>query len=184
MVSCRRCNVPELLATVDLRHRWACEEDHHFGQRHRRRRGCDAWLFGGGIASATTDVVGMTYGDAVSKIEDGGGTAKIAVTVGDRQAAMGDCLVTAATDAPFVRDDAGFVSRAADARSCSALTATAGPRRPPRRAPRWAARRAGRSRPRRRSRRQKQRAGRPSSRPPARRRVTRRPKSRPGRNAA
>ena len=39
----------------------------------------------------------MTYSDAVSKIEDGGGTAKISVTVGDRQAAMGDCLVTSAT---------------------------------------------------------------------------------------
>ena len=46
----------------------------------------------------------MTYGDAVSAIEDGGGTAKIAVTVGDRQDAMGDCLVTNATDAPFLRD--------------------------------------------------------------------------------
>jgi hypothetical protein len=60
-------------------------------------------LFGGGIASATTDVVGMTYGDAVSKIEGDGGTAKIAVTVGDRQSAMGDCLVTGATKSPFVR---------------------------------------------------------------------------------
>jgi hypothetical protein len=44
----------------------------------------------------------MTYSDAVSKIEDGGGTAKIQVTVGDRQAAMGDCLVTSATNAPFM----------------------------------------------------------------------------------
>ena len=63
-------------------------------------------LFGAGIASASTspppDVVGMTYGDAVSKIEDGGGTAKIQVTVGDRQAAMGDCLVTSAKEAPFM----------------------------------------------------------------------------------
>ena len=61
-------------------------------------------LFGAGVASAAPDVVGMTYGDAVSEIEDGGGTAKIAVTIGDRQDAMGDCLVTNATDAPFVRD--------------------------------------------------------------------------------
>ena len=37
-------------------------------------------LFGAGIASAAPDVVGMTYGDAVSAIEDDGGTAKIAVT--------------------------------------------------------------------------------------------------------
>ena len=60
-------------------------------------------LFGAGIASAAPDVVGMTYGDAVSAIEEDGGTSKIAVTVGDRQDAMGDCLVTNATDAPFAR---------------------------------------------------------------------------------
>ena len=59
-------------------------------------------LFGAGTAAAADDVVGMTYGDAVSKIEDGGGTAKIQVTVGDRQSAMGDCLVTRATNAPFM----------------------------------------------------------------------------------
>ena len=64
-------------------------------------------LFGAGIASAAPDVVGMTYGDAVSAIEDDGGTAKISVTVGDRQDAMGDCLVTNAVDAPFVRDSDG-----------------------------------------------------------------------------
>ena len=63
-------------------------------------------VLGVGIASANTsappDVVGMTYSDAVSKIEDAGGTPKIQVTVGDRQAAMGDCLVTSATNAPFM----------------------------------------------------------------------------------
>jgi hypothetical protein len=60
-------------------------------------------LSGMGTASATSapDVVGMTYTDAVSKIQDGGGTAKVTVTVGDRQSAMGDCLVTSATEAPF-----------------------------------------------------------------------------------
>jgi hypothetical protein len=50
-------------------------------------------LFGVGIASADTsarpDVVGMMYSDAVPKIQDGGGTAKITVTVGDRQSSMG-----------------------------------------------------------------------------------------------
>jgi hypothetical protein len=61
-------------------------------------------LFGSAVASAAPDVVGMTYGDAVTAIEDEGGTAKIAVTVGDRQDAMGDCLVTNATDASFYRD--------------------------------------------------------------------------------
>jgi hypothetical protein len=61
-------------------------------------------LYGAGIASAVPDgVVGSTYGDAVSAIEDDGGTAKISVTVGDRQDAMGDCLVTNATDAPFIQ---------------------------------------------------------------------------------
>ena len=69
-------------------------------------------LFGAGVASAAPDVVGMTYGDAVSAVEDGGGTAKIAVTVGDRQDAMGDCLVTNATDAPFVRDSDGSFGHA------------------------------------------------------------------------
>ena len=64
-------------------------------------------LIGAGIASAAPDVVGMTYGDAVSAIEEDGGTSKIAVTVGDRQDAMGDCLVENATDAPFVRDSGG-----------------------------------------------------------------------------
>jgi hypothetical protein len=68
-------------------------------------------LFAAGPAAADTgaapDVVGMTYGDAVSKIEDGGGTAKISVTVGDRQDSMGDCLVTSATKAPFVEDSGG-----------------------------------------------------------------------------
>ena len=77
-------------------------------------------LFGAGIASAAPDVVGMTYGDAVSAIEDGGGTAKIAVTVGDRQDAMGDCLVTNATDAPFVRDMTTVNSGMPTPRSCSA----------------------------------------------------------------
>jgi hypothetical protein len=68
-------------------------------------------LFGAGIASAAPDVVGMTYEDAVSAIEEEGGTARISVTVGDRQDAMGDCLVTNASDASFVRpmtDDVYF----------------------------------------------------------------------------
>jgi hypothetical protein len=70
-------------------------------------------LFGAGVASAD-DLVGMTYNDAVAQIEDGGGTAKIAVTVGDRQDAMGDCLVTGASKSPFVRDDGGSFSHASD----------------------------------------------------------------------
>ncbi|HKV17746.1 MAG TPA: hypothetical protein VJR50_01850 [Mycobacterium sp.] len=87
-------------------------------------------LFGAGIASAAPDVVGMTYGDAVSTIEDGGGTAKISVTVGDRQDAMGDCLVTNATDAPFMRDIGGEFGHADGevllALNCNRGAATAG----------------------------------------------------------
>jgi hypothetical protein len=87
-------------------------------------------LFGGGIASAAPDVVGMTYGDAVSAIEEDGGTAKISVTVGDRQDAMGDCLVTNATDAPFVRDSEGEFGHADGevllALNCNRGAATAG----------------------------------------------------------
>ncbi len=86
-------------------------------------------LFGAGTASAAPDVVGMTYTDAVSQIEDGGGTAKIAVTVGDRQDAMGDCLVTNATDSPFVRDDGGAFSHSSGevllALNCNRGAATA-----------------------------------------------------------
>ncbi len=77
-------------------------------------------LFGGGIASATTDVVGMTYGDAVSKIEGDGGTAKIAVTVGDRQYAMGDCLVTGCQQFPVHPRRRGCVLSTLRTRSCSA----------------------------------------------------------------
>lgn len=69
-------------------------------------------MWGAGIASAAPDVVGMTYGDAVSAIEDDGGSAKISVTVGDRQDAMGDCLVTNAVDAPFTRYNDGEAAHA------------------------------------------------------------------------
>ena len=55
-------------------------------------------LFGAGIASAAPDVEGMTYEDAVAAIEEDGGIPKIAVTFGDRQDAMGACLVTRVTD--------------------------------------------------------------------------------------
>jgi hypothetical protein len=71
-------------------------------------------LFGAATAAAAPDVVGMTYSDAVSQIEDGGGTAKIAVTVGDRQDAMGDCLVTGASDSPFIHDNGGTFEAVSD----------------------------------------------------------------------
>ncbi len=51
-------------------------------------------LFGSGIASAAPDVEGMTEEDAVAAIEEDGGIPKISVRFGDRQDAMGACLVT------------------------------------------------------------------------------------------
>ena len=66
-------------------------------------------LFGAGTASAAPDVEGMTYEDAVAAIEEDGGIPKIAVTFGDRQDAMGACLVTRVTDGSFVRPIAGDV---------------------------------------------------------------------------
>jgi hypothetical protein len=68
-------------------------------------------LVGAGVASAAPDVEGMTYEDAVAAIEEDGGIAKVAVRFGDRQDAMGDCLVTRVTDGSFVRpitDDVYF----------------------------------------------------------------------------
>jgi hypothetical protein len=66
-------------------------------------------LFGAGTALAAPDVEGMTYEDAVAAIEEEGGIPKIAVTFGDRQDAMGACLVTRVTDGSYVRPIAGDV---------------------------------------------------------------------------
>jgi hypothetical protein len=60
-------------------------------------------LFGAGVASAAPDVVGQTYSDASSAIENSGSSAKIAVTVGSKLS-QDDCIVTNAWNAPFVRD--------------------------------------------------------------------------------
>jgi hypothetical protein len=68
-------------------------------------------LFSVGTASAAPDVEGMTYEDAVAAIEEEGGIPKVAVTFGDRQDAMGACLVTRVTDGSYVRpipDDVYF----------------------------------------------------------------------------
>ncbi len=66
-------------------------------------------LFGAGTALAAPDVEGMTYEDAFAAIEEEGGIPKIAVTFGDRQDAMGACLVTRVTDGSYVRPIAGDV---------------------------------------------------------------------------
>ena len=68
-------------------------------------------VLGAGIASAAPDVEGMTYDDAVAAIEEDGGIPKISVTFGDRQDAMGACLVTRVVDGSFYRpipDDVYF----------------------------------------------------------------------------
>ncbi|TGB40256.1 hypothetical protein [Mycolicibacterium peregrinum] len=50
-------------------------------------------VMGAGAAQAAPDVVGQTYSDAASAIEDGGGTAHVAVTVGSRLP-RDECIVT------------------------------------------------------------------------------------------
>lgn len=59
-------------------------------------------LFGAGTAAAAPDVVGETYADATEAIEDDGGSAKVAVSVGGTLG-QDDCIVTNAWDAPFLR---------------------------------------------------------------------------------
>jgi hypothetical protein len=71
-----------------------------------------AVLFGAGTASAAPDVVGQTYSDAQTAIEDDGGSAVIASRFGDKLD-EGDCIVTNAYDASFLRngeDDGGQVN--------------------------------------------------------------------------
>ncbi|MCV7064961.1 hypothetical protein H7H51_03230 [Mycolicibacterium farcinogenes] len=50
-------------------------------------------MAGAGTAGAVPDVVGQPYGDAVTAIEDEGGTAHVAVTVGSRLP-RDECIVT------------------------------------------------------------------------------------------
>ncbi len=70
-------------------------------------------LLGAGVAAAAPDVVGDKYGDAASTIEDDGGKAKVAVTVGSKLS-QDDCVVTHAWDAPFVRDAGDEYTHAKD----------------------------------------------------------------------
>jgi hypothetical protein len=65
--------------------------------------GAAAALLGSGIAAAAPDVVGQTYADATSAIEDEGGTAVVGVRTGDKLE-QDECIVTGAWDAPFMRD--------------------------------------------------------------------------------
>jgi hypothetical protein len=88
--------------------------------------GASGAIFGAGIASAAPDVVGKLYEDAVTEIEEDGGTAVIAVTVGDRKDSMGDCIVTNASDSPFVRIDEAAEDEVLLTINCNRGLATAG----------------------------------------------------------
>ncbi|MED5810761.1 hypothetical protein VST63_00190 [Mycolicibacterium sp. 050232] len=81
-------------------------------------------LFGAGVAAAAPDVVGQTYSDASSAIEDSGASAKVAVTVGSKLS-QGDCIVTNAWDAPFVRDGSHADGEVMVALNCDGDHATA-----------------------------------------------------------
>ena len=81
-------------------------------------------LFGAGIASAAPDVVGDTYSDALEAIEEGGGSAVVASRFGDKLE-EGDCIVTNAWDASFLRIDASDESQVNVALNCSGAYASA-----------------------------------------------------------
>ncbi len=85
-------------------------------------------LFGAASASAAPDVTGQTYSDAESAISDSGSKAVVASRTGDKLD-QGDCIVTRAWDAPFVRDDGGAFGHASGevmlALNCNGGIATA-----------------------------------------------------------
>jgi hypothetical protein len=67
-------------------------------------------LLGAGSAAAApsaADVVGQKYSDAADAISQGGGSAIVATTVGDK-VGQDDCLVTNAAVAPFLRDGGAY----------------------------------------------------------------------------
>ena len=81
-------------------------------------------LLGAGSAAAAPDVVGMKYSDAQEEIEDGGGSATVATRVGDKLE-EGDCIVTNAWDASFLRIDSSDDSQIQVALNCAGDYATA-----------------------------------------------------------
>jgi hypothetical protein len=85
-----------------------------------------AALWGAGTAGAAPDVVGDTYSDAATAIEQSGGTAVIATRVGSG-ADEGECIVTNAWDASFVRDgESANGSEVMVALNCNSQVASAG----------------------------------------------------------
>jgi hypothetical protein len=87
--------------------------------------GAAASLFGAGIAGAAPDVVGDTYNDASTAIEQDGGTAVVATRVGSG-ADEGECIVTNAWDAPFLRDGSSADGEVMVALNCNGGVASAG----------------------------------------------------------
>lgn len=87
--------------------------------------GASAALFGAGIAAAAPDVVGDTYSDAASTIQQSGGTAVIATRVGSG-ADEGDCIVTNAWDASFIREGTSSSGEVMVALNCNGDVASAG----------------------------------------------------------
>ncbi len=84
-----------------------------------------AALFGAGIAVAAPDVVGDSYSDASSTIEQSGGRAIVATRTGSG-ADTGDCIVTNAWDASFVREGASSSGEVMVALNCNGDVASAG----------------------------------------------------------
>jgi hypothetical protein len=67
--------------------------------------------FGSGLANA--DYVGETYADAADAMDGDGIDAVVATKVGDTLE-QGDCIVTAAWSAPFLRDAGGEFAHSED----------------------------------------------------------------------
>ena len=83
-----------------------------------------AVLLGAGTAAAAPDVVGDKYSDAEEAIKEDGGSAVVASRFGD-QLDEGDCIVTNAWEASFLRIDASDSSQVNVALNCSGAYATA-----------------------------------------------------------
>ncbi|MBY0287774.1 MAG: hypothetical protein K2X52_11535 [Mycobacteriaceae bacterium] len=81
-------------------------------------------LFGAGSASAAPDVVGDKYSDAQEAIQESGGSAVVASRFGDKLD-EGDCIVTNAWDASFLRIDSSDDSQVNVVLNCSGAYATA-----------------------------------------------------------
>lgn len=81
-------------------------------------------VLGAGIASAAPDVVGDKYSDAQEAIQESGGSAVVASRFGDKLD-EGDCIVTNAWDASFLRIDSSDDSQVNVVLNCSGAYASA-----------------------------------------------------------